>query len=813
MPKVTVITLPNEILDIPQPITDKKQPPRRLPFKTIFYKWYSMLLSALYNENWFINILSFLLGRVTIMGDIAPIGLAFFAAVAQLQKKRALMVGLWSIAGVISGGYYAEVGTYAVTMLLYFLWADKLTRMHKKILAVPLLVFCSVLCSGLIMSMFKQPTLYSFLLVLFDAGTCMVLSYIFMYGVPLLTQRQSIYSQQYVTSERLSCMILLLTIAVAGLGNAMVLDYSIRNMAGCLLIMAMSLAGGPGFGACVGVVVGLIIGLSDGNATLAVSIYAVAGVLAGAFRGLGKFAVILGFILGSAITILYFGQDQQLMMILSECAIAGGLFILVPSKGLANWCDIAFSSAPPIVNNYLYLQEAVAKINNIAEVFDDLAGTFSSMVEDTKGKIQDDELAKTLSAVGEQLCVDCSKRPQCWEADFYRTYHGILELLGQTEIKSMPASKMPKVFKENCMKRKELLETIGLVSERNIAATFWQKRMIEQRQIVTEQMKATGVIISNLAYEIGKVEHSDKDLSLVLQEKAAMLTCSLTGVRVTGKQGGTVVEANKNPCNGRRECVNTILPLASSVMKEKLILRAECGDESKKKKCTLSMKIAKRFQVETGMASFAKEGQGVCGDTCTVTPLYKGKVALILSDGMGSGKEAALGSAMAIKFLQKLLLVGFDIDIAVKTVNSMLLLRTPEESFVTLDMVVIDTYSGESEFLKIGSAPSFIKRVREVLTIKSSSLPIGILQQIEIEPIKAVVVDGDFIVMVSDGIMDVPQSSLDKENWLANFLRRGVNSKPQVLAEQILAQALLMSGNRVHDDMTVMVAKISQYSE
>jgi stage II sporulation protein E len=128
-------------------------------------------------------------------------------------------------------------------------------------------------------------------------------------------------------------------------------------------------------------------------------------------------------------------------------------------------------------------------------------------------------------------------------------------------------------------------------------------------------------------------------------------------------------------------------------------------------------------------------------------------------------------------------------------------------------MAVIDTYSGEAEFLKIGAAPSFIKRVREVMTIKSSSLPIGILQQIEIQPIKEMVVEGDFIIMVSDGIVDVPQSSLDKENWLANFLRRGVNTKPQALAEQILAQALLMSGNRVHDDMTVMVAKVVQNTD
>ncbi len=431
------------------------------------------------------------------------------------------------------------------------------------------------------------------------------------------------------------------------------------------------------------------------------------------------------------------------------------------------------------------------------------------IVEDTKGKIRDDELAKTLSAVGEQLCVNCSKRSQCWEADFYRTYHGILELLGQTDIKSMSVSKLPKVFQENCIRKKELLETIGLVTERNRTTSFWQKRIIEQRQIVTEQMEATSVIINNLAFEIGKVEHSNKALSLVLQEKAAMLACSLTGVRVTGKQGGAVIEVSKAPCNNKKECVNTILPLASSIMKEKLMLKAECGDDSKRKRCTLAMKVAKRFQVETGVASFAKEGQGVCGDTCTVIPLYKGKIALILSDGMGSGKEAAIESNMAIKFLRRLLSAGFDIDIAVKTVNSMLLLRTPDESFVTLDMAVIDTYSGEAEFLKIGAAPSFIKRVREVMTIKSSSLPIGILQQIEIQPIKEMVVEGDFIIMVSDGIVDVPQSSLDKENWLANFLRRGVNTKPQALAEQILAQALLMSGNRVHDDMTVMVAKVA----
>lgn len=269
-----------------------------------------------------------------------------------------------------------------------------------------------------------------------------------------------------------------------------------------------------------------------------------------------------------------------------------------------------------------------------------------------------------------------------------------------------------------------------------------------------------------------------------------------------------MVEACKKPCNGNRECMKTILPLVTGVMKEKMKLQATCGNEARGQQCKLSMKVAKRFNVDTGVASFAKDGQDICGDTCTVIHLNKGKIALVLSDGMGSGNHAATESTMAIKFLQKLLIAGFDTDVAVKTVNSMLLLRTPEESFVTIDMAVIDTYSGDVEFLKIGSAPSFIKRVREVATIKSSSLPVGILQQIEIQPLQSTVVADDFIVMVSDGIMDVPQSNLDKGNWLANFLRQAVTSDPQTLASRILAQARTMSGNRVSDDMTVLVAKI-----
>jgi len=808
MPKMTVVTLPTKMFEAHQPVFEKKKAFRRLPLRMVFSTVHSMLGSLVYGKNVLLSILAFLLGRVLVMGELAPIGLAFFAAVAQVDDKRALAVGFWTIVGVASGGDYWEVGIYTLTIGLYFLWADKLTRLNKKILSVPIFIFFGVMCVGLVVRLSKESTLYNVLLVLFEATTCMVLSYIFMYGVPLLTNKQLAFNQEKLTSERLSCLVMLLATAVAGFGNIMVLEYSIRNIVGSVLVMGVALVGGAGLSTVVGVVVGLIVGLSDGNATLAVTLYALTGVLAGVFRGLGKLAVIIGFILGSAITLLYFGQASELTRTLNECLIAGGLFLLVPNKWLTVWQNLNCQIGEQMVNANPPINEIVVKINNIAEVFHDLAGVFGEIVTDTKMKIHDDELARTLSVVGEQICVDCPKRLQCWEVDFYRTYHSILEILGQAEVNSLGMHNMPKLFKENCIRCKELLEVIKQVSERNRTLTFWQKKIVDNRQMVTEQMKATSVIISSLAYEVGKVECDHRELALVFQEKAATLGCQLTAVRVTDVQNQGLIEACKMPCNGNQECKNIILPLAAGLMKEKMTLQTKCGNEIKGEKCKLTMKVANRFTVDTGMASFAKDGQEVCGDTCAVMKLNKGKVALVLSDGMGSGSNAEAQSTMAIKFLQKLMVAGFDTDVAIKTVNSMLLLRSPEESFVTIDMTVIDTYSGNVEFLKIGSAPSFIKRVREVKVIKSSCLPIGILQQIEIQPVTSSVVIGDYIVMVSDGIMDVPQSKLDKGNWLVNFLRQSVNSDSQALAKQILTQARILSGNQVSDDMTVLVGKI-----
>lgn len=808
MPKMTVVTLPATMVDSYNQVRKKKKAVVPILIKVVISKMYKILESLVYSKNGILGIVGFLLSRVLIMGEFAPVGLAFFAAVAQMDGRYKVAMAFWTILGVVSGKNYDEVGIYVFSIVLYFLVANKFSHQSKKFFQAPLVIFVGVLCAGFIINVYKGAALYGFLLVIFEAGTCMVLSYIFMYGVPLLTDWLILSSGENLTSERLSCMVILLATAVAGLGNIMVFEYSIRNMVASLLVMVMAFAGGAGFSTVMGVVIGLIMGISDGNASLAISLYALAGVLAGGLRRLGKIAIIVGFVLGSIITVLYFGQDNELTRVLVEYLSGGGLFLLVPSKWLLLWGKITCTRKDEMASGSSELNKAVVKINEVADIFSELAVTFDKKNRAVTEKNNDDELAKTLSAVGEKICVNCAKRSQCWEVNFYRTYHAILELVGQVEGRSLEVYEMPAVFQESCIKPTELLETVHHIAECNRITALWQKRNIDNQQMVTEQMKAVSLIISGLIYEIKKVECTDQELALALREKTEILGCLLEGVQVTGVLGERRIEAWKKPCNGNRDCMNTILPLAAGLTKEKMVLHTECGNEGKQQKCKLVMQVGKRFAVETGMMSLPKKGERVCGDTCAVVELKQGKIALILSDGMGSGTHAEAQSKTAIRFLQKLLVAGFGTDVAVKTINSLLLLHSAEESFVTIDIAVVDTYSGAVEFLKIGSAPSFIKRVREVATIKSTSLPVGILDQIEIESIKSLVVGGDFIVMVSDGIVDVPQNKLDKGNWLPNFLRHAVNNNAQALAAEILAQAQKMSNNQVSDDMTVLVAKI-----
>ena len=211
------------------------------------------------------------------------------------------------------------------------------------------------------------------------------------------------------------------------------------------------------------------------------------------------------------------------------------------------------------------------------------------------------------------------------------------------------------------------------------------------------------------------------------------------------------------------------------------------------------------YKTLTGVARATKEGEEVSGDNFSTISLDSGEEILILSDGMGSGERANEESCLVIELLEHFLEAGFDKEAAVRMINSTYALQSESQSFSTIDLGSIDLYTGEAEFLKLGGAASFIKRKGSVSCIYADALPVGMFQQIELVRQKEKLEDGDYIVMLTDGILDCFQEE-DKEEAVAQVLEEIKSLNPREIAACILERALEAGENRNGDDMTVLVA-------
>jgi stage II sporulation protein E len=139
----------------------------------------------------------------------------------------------------------------------------------------------------------------------------------------------------------------------------------------------------------------------------------------------------------------------------------------------------------------------------------------------------------------------------------------------------------------------------------------------------------------------------------------------------------------------------------------------------------------------------------------------------------------------------------------------MLLLKSSDEMFSTLDLGIIDLKKGYLETIKMGACSTYIKRQdSDVDLITSSSLPVGILSEINLDRQKVKVKDGDYIVMVSDGIIDAGKNNNMGDNWLIYFLQNIDSTNPKEISNLILNKALDIQNGEVEDDMTVLVTKI-----
>lgn len=206
----------------------------------------------------------------------------------------------------------------------------------------------------------------------------------------------------------------------------------------------------------------------------------------------------------------------------------------------------------------------------------------------------------------------------------------------------------------------------------------------------------------------------------------------------------------------------------------------------------------------SGVARAVKETENISGDNYSVVDNGNGKVTMILSDGMGSGEKASSDSQMVVELLEKLLEAGFERNNAIQMINSTLILKGEEQNMSTLDMCEVDLYKGICTMTKVGAASTFIKRGHLVEPISAHNLPLGIFQHLEIETNQRKLMDGDYIIMVSDGVLDGISQNFG-EDTMAELISRIEYLNPGEIANSLLNYILHITKGKVRDDMTIIV--------
>ena len=193
------------------------------------------------------------------------------------------------------------------------------------------------------------------------------------------------------------------------------------------------------------------------------------------------------------------------------------------------------------------------------------------------------------------------------------------------------------------------------------------------------------------------------------------------------------------------------------------------------------------------------------GDAACAFSLPAGRLAFILSDGMGKGMKAAAESKAVVTELKRLLRKDVAPARAIKLVNKKLI--TSKEMFATVDLTVIDKQKGTASFYKMGAASSFLLRNGQVKKIEQAALPIGIIKRVKASQTKIKLRSRDLLIIVSDGITEADRHDLETR-WLQEYLTQKSDIEPVEMAGEIAKIAQSKYKTRERDDITVIAIQI-----
>ena len=500
------------------------------------------------------------------------------------------------------------------------------------------------------------------------------------------------------------------------------------------------------------------------------------------------------FALGCGLGVLASPSLQAALLPATAAACSLVLYLLVPPRKLQGLFP---QPAPPAAAQSL--TGAARRLATIADTLSDIAATVNAVC-DRQSPPGGDSFDYVVEYAARQVCQGCARRSRCWVKGYSCAMDGLyqfkplLEQTGHADLEHFPGQLSV------CEHPADLVQAV------NHGYRLWRSRRQTRaragtlRAALTEQYGAMAAALAQLSARLGQAGLPDPRregrvaqlfASIGLEAQECTVSADVTGHITAG------ITVARTAFTGDE--VRELTAEMSRICRRDFALPeiAHC-------RAVTMMTFTERplFDVQFGSAS--RPAQEVSGDACDQFCDNCGRAQMLLCDGMGTGRPAAVDGQLAARLTGQLLRAGFAAESAARLVNVAMGLKNGEqESGATLDLLTIDLFTGRAGLFKAGAAPSFLVRGGEPRMMEGASLPVGILDSVVGRSTSFTLEDGDLLVLVSDGVL------CDGSAWILQQLQLSarLGHTPLQLANTLADSALRRAGQH-RDDITVAVARL-----
>lgn len=739
---------------------------------------------------------SFLISRSKILNSMSPFGASLTAV---MPFKYSWITFLGSMLGYGVQGFTQNNLLYMAVMMVVMAWKVlfRKSKIGTSVYIHSLITLLSYLAVILTANYFLNFTGVDLALRICEGVIACGVTCFAHLAINALLEQNSL--KRYNTVELSSCMILLM-LAVMGFMEFRLGGLEIGMIfASAALFCAVYQLGASG-GALAGVVLAIALSLYSTEYITISAVLVVSALISGIFQPLGKFPQTAVFLSVALFSVFIIGIDLKMLYYLMDMILGAGIFLMIPRKyyRLLELAGSNVENEQSMKENIEYRLHFAA--NAITDLQDSLTQVSQKLNEMNAGEVNS-VYHKTVNCV----CKSCGMNLLCWDENYNDTMDFFQKMTITARQKGgLSSSDFQGDTAFSCCKQEQLMNQFNHYYREFQLAENAKKRLSEVRSLAVEQLAGVSQMLWEVSSEISEMRENDSESARIIFDVFSELAAPPTEVFCTYNQYERMEIDIYTLSNVEFDKEELCKAISHSLEREFAL-----PSVSKiKNKVRVSFCEKANYEIDFGVCQSASGKQHIpmqkgetCGDSYEFFTDHKGYAYLILSDGMGTGKRAALDSAMTCSILLKLIKAGFGLDSVIKFVNSSLQVKSTEESLSTIDIARIDLYTGQVEFYKAGSAASFVKLDQAVGKVETSSLPVGILTGIEFDKQSYLLHTDDLVVLVSDGVL------CGEETRLKQLIMRNHQLPAAELAQQICQTAGKMCGEHP-DDMTVMVAKM-----